>query len=137
LACNRFRLGCIWKIAAMSFYLHDGVQEFRIDVRDELEAGGVEQLEHAWTTVQSVLGGKQLRVDVSRVSSYDGAGLGLLARMRESGATLEARQPMESAELGRVLGVMAQTRGMLAPWWKRRRRTDESASSGLDCLARR
>ena len=89
----------------MEMYQHDCVTEFRFLLRGELTGGSVSELEHAWTTATSILNGRALAVDVSGLMNADESGVGLLFRMRDSGARLTAPLPPASEELLRFLGV--------------------------------
>jgi hypothetical protein len=74
----------------MDMYLHDSSTTFRIVLRGELAGGSVRELEHAWTTAGSILGSKELLVDISGLTSADAGGTELLSRMRELGAQVKA-----------------------------------------------
>jgi ABC-type transporter Mla MlaB component len=89
----------------MEMYQHDSAASFRFTLSGELAGEVVRELEYAWTTAQSILNGKELVVDVSGISYADPLGLGLLSRMRESGARLAAASPAESEELVRFWGL--------------------------------
>lgn len=75
----------------MDMYQHDSAASFRFVLRGELAGNGVWQLEHAWHTAKSILAGKDLIVDISRITNTDLPGRELLHRMRESGARLLER----------------------------------------------
>ena len=91
----------------MDMYQHDSARMFRFVLRGELCGYRVEELQHAWTTAQSILGTKELVVDVSGIAVADAAGLVLLSRMRESGARLIAALPPASPELLLSMGIPA------------------------------
>ena len=81
----------------MDMYQHDSSTMFRFVLRGELRGERVEELEHAWTTARSILGTKELVVDISGITEADPAGVELLSRMRESGARLRTALPAESS----------------------------------------
>ncbi|HVN06788.1 MAG TPA: hypothetical protein VMT86_20360 [Bryobacteraceae bacterium] len=89
----------------MDMYQHDSAGMFRFVLRGELCGYRVEQLRHAWTTAQSILGTKELVVDISGIGATDAAGLELLSRMRGSGARLIAPLPPASPELVLSMGI--------------------------------
>lgn len=91
-------------VTVMDMYLHDSATVFRFVLRGEFRGDRVEELEHAWTTARSILGTKELVVDISGITKTDAAGEELLSRMRESGARLKAAVPAESAGRVQALG---------------------------------
>jgi ABC-type transporter Mla MlaB component len=95
----------------MEMYLHDSVKTLQFVLRGELVGSRVLDLEHAWTTAKSVLGGKELVVDVSGITDADESGVNLLFRMRESGARLTAALPPKSEEFLRSLGLSVAAPG--------------------------
>jgi hypothetical protein len=64
-------------------------------------------IEHAWNSVQSILAGKELVVDISGITNADPMGIDLLFRMRESGGRLTAALPPESEDFVRSFGIVA------------------------------
>jgi hypothetical protein len=52
----------------MDVYLHDSSAALRFVLRGELAGGDAQDLEYAWTTATSVLGSKELVVDISGVT---------------------------------------------------------------------
>jgi len=95
----------------MDLYLHDSATTFRFVLRGELIGRGVQDLEEAWITAQSVLNGKELVVDVSGIRGADQSGVDLLFRMRESGARLTVTLPLASEEFLRSLGLRVAVPG--------------------------
>ena len=87
----------------MMIYQHDSAGEFRFVLRGELQGKAVQELEWAWETAKSILGSKELHIDLSDVPDADESGSELLSRMRESGARLTAVLPPASARLARHL----------------------------------
>ncbi|HUO32657.1 MAG TPA: hypothetical protein VMU80_25815 [Bryobacteraceae bacterium] len=98
----------------MDMYQHDGASLFRFVLRGELCGYCVEELQHAWTTAQSILGTKELVVDICGLAAADAAGVELLSRMRKSGARLIAPLPPASPELLLSLGIPAAALPMSA-----------------------
>jgi ABC-type transporter Mla MlaB component len=108
----------------MQMYLNDSVKSFEFVLHGELTGDAVQSLEQAWTTATSILNGKELRVDVSALTTADAGGIELLCRMTGSGARLRAPWPPQSEEFLRSLGVpvVAPPRRSGWPWiWGVRR----------------
>ena len=98
-----------WQAACISWcvdiYLHDRPALFQFVLRGELTGDPVRSVEHAWDTARSVLGRRELVVDLSGVTDADASGVALLTRMQESGARLTAVKPQKSAEFLGSLGI--------------------------------
>jgi len=94
-------------------YQHDRAKAFQFVLHGDLVGERVQELEHAWTTAKSILGGKELVVDVSGITYADKVGMDLLARMRDSGARLTAPLPPGSEEFPPIFG----TTGSSAKRW--------------------
>ena len=89
----------------MDIYLNDSVTSFEFVLKGELSGAAVRSLEQAWVTATSILGGKEVSVEVSGLTAADDAGVELLYRMTASGARLTAALPPDSEELLRSLGI--------------------------------
>jgi ABC-type transporter Mla MlaB component len=89
----------------MDMYLHDSAATFRFVLRGELTGDHVAGLRHAWATAQSILGTKELVVDLSGITTADAAGFEMLCEMRRSGAHLIGGASPASAEFLSSLGV--------------------------------
>ena len=104
-------------------YQHDCPRAFRFVLSGDLSGEAVQQLQWAWQTAQSTLGGRDLIVDISGIANADPFGLELLFRMRKAGARLIADLPPVSLELLRQFGVPAlpprSGSGLLAGIWRR------------------
>jgi len=87
-------------------YLHDRPALFQFVLKGKLSGDPVQSLKHAWDTALSVIGNKELIIDVSGVTDADSSGVALLARMQQSGARLTAPQSRQPAEFLRSLGVV-------------------------------
>ena len=72
----------------LNYYLHDGSGEFRIQLAGHLSQGDARDLEEAWRTASSVIGGKCLVVDLSHVTSVDASGCELIGKWHSEGARL-------------------------------------------------
>ena len=95
----------------MIMYQHDSPDLFRFVVQGHLTEAGAQQLEWAWETAKSILDGKELAVEVSKVTKADAAGINLLIRMRESGASILAKPMPECEELLRFFDMPAPAPG--------------------------
>ncbi len=106
----------------MEMYLHDSATIFRFVLVGELRGVGVQDLEQAWITVQSILNGKEVVIDVTGLTDADEFGVGLLLRLKESGARLTRKVPTKSAQVLRSLGLSVppgperSRRGVLQFW---------------------
>ena len=89
----------------MEIYLNDSVKRFEFVLTGDLADGAVRSLEQAWLTATSILGGKDVSVEVSGLTAADEAGVELLYRMTASGARLRAALPPDSEGLLRSLGI--------------------------------
>jgi hypothetical protein len=89
----------------MEMFQHDSETMFRFVLRGVLTGDRVQELDHAWTTAKSILGGKELVVDISGITDADAAAIDILSRMRQSGARLTAALPLGSAEFIRRMGI--------------------------------
>jgi len=89
----------------MDIYLNDSVKSFEFILKGDLAAASVRSLEQAWITARSILGGKEVSVEVSGLTAADDAGVELLYRMTASGVRLTAALPPESEDFLRSLGI--------------------------------
>lgn len=89
----------------MEMYQHDSSTTFEFVLRGELAGDRVQDLQHAWETAKSILGGKQLVVEISGITKADSFGVDLLSLMRESGARLIAARPAASVDFVRSMGI--------------------------------
>ncbi len=92
----------------LDLYQYDGVDGFRMRLAGALESTSVEELEHAWTCVRSILKGRELSLDIGGLTAFDEAGLTLLARMRECGAKLTACDVPSAPSLVLRLGMAVE-----------------------------
>jgi hypothetical protein len=77
----------------LSYYMHDGSAAFRFELAGSLLAEGARDLAQAWRTASSVIGGRDLIVDVTYLTEIDEAGRALLQQWHATGATLVAISP--------------------------------------------
>jgi anti-anti-sigma regulatory factor len=72
----------------LNYYLHDESGEFRIQLSGHLSQVGARDLEQAWRTASSIVGGKSMIVDLTHVTSIDTSGCELLDKWHGDGAKL-------------------------------------------------
>jgi hypothetical protein len=73
-----------------SYYMHDGSTAFSFELAGDLSYEGARELEQAWRTATSVIGEKDLLIDLSYVTGIDQAGNELLDKWHAHGASLVA-----------------------------------------------
>lgn len=95
----------------MTIYQHDERARFRFQLRGPLVAHAARELECSWQTALSILGGKDLVVDITGVTEVDDVGRKLLNRMRESGAHITDQ---ETGGAGRRRGKLPAARRLLS-----------------------
>ena len=95
---------------------------YRFVLNGDLFDEAVRQLEWAWETAKSILGGKELIIDISGIANADPLGIEVLFRMRQAGARLRADLPPVSLELLEQFGLPALAPrsgpGLLAGIWR-------------------
>jgi hypothetical protein len=87
----------------MKLYQHDSPAAFQMVLKGDLGEVGAQGVRWAWETARSILGAKELVVDVSDVTAVYPSGIDLLRRMREHGAHIAAERPLRCAELSELL----------------------------------
>lgn len=114
----------------MEIYQHDNAKTFRFVLEGELSADAARELGYAWETARSVIGGKQLLVDISGLASASTEGIALLVRLQECGASLMRATPPAPGTGGdgrRSTKADSQPKGfaLVCPW--PREQADEPA----------
>ena len=89
----------------LRYYLHDEVKAFRFHLCGSLLQNNAEELEQVRQTASSVLHGRPLIVDVTRVESVDGAGRDLMARWYGLGAQFVVSTPKAKARVESITGA--------------------------------
>lgn len=74
------------KYKALNYYLHDGPKAFRFELAGHLDQAGARRLDQDWRTASSVIGDRELVVDMTLVTSADEDGRALLVRWQAAGA---------------------------------------------------
>jgi hypothetical protein len=77
-------------IDMLRYYMHDGSTAFSFELAGNLSREGARELEQAWRTACSVIGGRDLIIDLSFVTGLDDAGRELLNKWHAVGARLVA-----------------------------------------------
>jgi len=85
------------KATSFSYYMHDGLTAFSIELAGILAAEGANKLEQDWRGASAVIGKKELVVDLSFVTEIDPGGRQLLLRWLRHGATVVANTPESRA----------------------------------------
>jgi hypothetical protein len=75
----------------LQYYMHDGSSAFRFELAGDLNSEGAHRLERDWHTASSVIGHRNLIVNMTFVTSADEEGRALLARWHSDGAQLVAK----------------------------------------------
>jgi hypothetical protein len=77
----------------LSYYMHDGSAAFSFELAGDLSDEGAREVEQAWRTATSVIGEKELLIDLSYVTGIDVAGYELLDKWHAHGARLVVISP--------------------------------------------
>ncbi|MGJ5820703.1 hypothetical protein [Paludibaculum fermentans] len=100
---------------ALTIYQHDERACFRFQLRGHLDERSARQLECSWLTAQSILGKKDLVVDISGITEVDDVGRKLLNRMRESGAQIQDSETRARAGKARRMPVARRLLCLIFP----------------------
>ena len=92
------------KATSFSYYMHDGLTAFSIELAGILAAEGANELEQQWRDASPVIGKKELVVDVSFVTEIDPGGSRLLLRWFRNGATVVANTPESRTLAESIIG---------------------------------
>ncbi|MGC4055719.1 MAG: hypothetical protein QM757_43425 [Paludibaculum sp.] len=99
----------------LTIYQHDELACFRFQLRGPLDERSARQLECSWQTAQSILGKKELVVDITGLTEMDEAGRKLLNRMRESGAQIQDSEAAGRTDKAKRLPVARRLLYMIFP----------------------
>ena len=86
------------------YYMHDGATAFRLELSGDLSVDSVRDLEQAWRTASSMIGGRCLVVDLSYLASIDDAGRELLDKWHAQGARFVAISSEAQARIQSMIG---------------------------------
>ena len=87
------------------YYIHDGSTALRLQLSGDLSGDGVRDLAQTWRTASSVIGGRRLVIDVSRVTGTDPAGRALLEAWQAEGGWLVASSPAAQKRVESVVDL--------------------------------
>lgn len=82
--------------------IHDGADEFRIEIAGRLAGESVEEIQVSWQNALAVPALRRFTVDISRLSGYDAAGRRLLREMHRHGTQFAAATPLSLVFLGEI-----------------------------------
>src|SRR5258708_859699 len=92
------------KSQALQYYMHDGPSGFRCELAGYLDNDGARELHQAWRTASSVIGDRELIVDMTFVTNVDEDGRSLLARWFADGARIVAKSNVSRALAEAIIG---------------------------------
>lgn len=96
----------------MSIFLHDLADEFRLEVRGELDEREARELEQCYATARSSLRSKTAVVDLRRMTSMDDTAGATISELRSQGVRIEQTGASRPACAVRsLLGMFAGCRG--------------------------
>lgn len=96
------------KNQTVQYYMHDGPSAFRFELAGKLNDDGARRLTQDWHTASSVMGGRQLIVDITFLTACDHAGRALLTRWHGAGAKLIAKSPLSHDLAESIVGAVPQ-----------------------------
>ena len=106
------------KVKALQCYRHDGAAAFGVELAGDISDEGARRLEQDWRTASSVIGDRQLIVDITFVTSIEKEARILLARWHASGARLIANSNDSRSLAQSILGeALPEPRATVNPTW--------------------
>ncbi len=87
----------------LQYYLHDDLDAFRFELAGSLSGEGVKSLYHAWRTARSIIGNREMIVDITFVAAADEPGRELLRLWHSNGASIVARSQESNALAADIL----------------------------------
>ena len=103
----------------LDYYIHDGLEALRLEIRGPLSGHGVTSLDHAWRTGSSILIGRTLLFDLVSVEETDEDGRDLLLAWHRMGARIMARSTESRLLAEGILGVRVAMPAA-TPGWRQR-----------------
>lgn len=88
----------------LRYYMHDGPAAFRFELAGILSDAAAGELEQAWQTAASVIGDRQLIVDISFLRGAGERGSALLLGWYRAGARLIANSSPSQVLAAEILG---------------------------------
>ncbi len=106
------------KNPAFRYCMHDGPTAFSIELAGALAAEGAKKLEQDWRSASSVIGTKDLVVDISFLTEIDPRGRQLLLLWSRNGATIVANTPESRALAESIIGRTLPPIARIAYTWR-------------------
>src|SRR5712671_3658751 len=103
---------------AFRYCMHDGPTAFSIELAGALAAEGAKKLEQDWRSASSVIGTKDLVVDISFLTEIDPRGRQLLLLWSRNGATIVANTPESRALAESIIGRTLPPIARIAYTWR-------------------
>jgi len=91
------------KKSDLVYHIHDGSTALRFELSGDVSGAGVRDLQLAWRTASSTIGGRCVVVDVSAVTGMDHAGRELLKAWQVEGARTVATSSAAKARIESML----------------------------------
>ena len=88
----------------LQYYLHDEPDAFRLKLSGRLSGEGAQSVQQAWQTALSIIGARQLIVDMTFVNEADERGRVLLRLWHHNGARIIAASPESCALAESIVG---------------------------------
>lgn len=93
----------------------DRADEFRIEIGGRFAGDCVTDIGEAWKTALGETGSRRFMIDISRMTSYDGAGRRLLEKMYRHGMQIAAGTPLSLVFLGEISAPPRRGPALVAP----------------------
>ncbi len=84
--------------------IHDFAHEFRLTLEGPFTSAETTEVENRWRTAASIIGGRPFEIDLTGVTSADGAARDFLRRMYSHGALLVADSAQARTIAGEIIG---------------------------------
>jgi hypothetical protein len=88
----------------VNLYIHDEPASVRFEIRGCLSGNAARQVEQAWRTASSVIGGRSLVVSIGNLTSIDLFGRRLLRHWHDDGAYFVAKSPLTKTLVKSIVG---------------------------------
>jgi hypothetical protein len=83
-------------LSSFQYYIHDSVTTLRFQLRGDLRASDVTELNGSWETAQTTLARRRLVLDLCQLASADEHGRGWLLKMKDTGAAFLPADSLET-----------------------------------------
>jgi len=103
------RTGSLARSSYFRYYIHDGIFSCRLQLLGELTEADITDLNGCWRTAKTILGSRQLILDLHALKSVDEAGKQWLAGMAQENATCSPEGYLRDIVAGKhMAGVEAE-----------------------------